>query len=59
MPSANVAEELADVEDVGEAREAGADDRDDDAGGWEVVDEVLEVGGWATVEEDDEFLETG
>ena len=45
-PSTNVAEELADVEDVGEAREAGADDRDeDDAGGWEVVDEVLDVGG--------------
>ena len=45
-PSTNVAEELADVEDVGEAREAGADDRDeDDAGGCEVVDEVLDVGG--------------
>ena len=47
-PTTTVADELAvEVEEVGDIREAGDD----------LVE--FEVGGWATVDEDEEFLETG
>ena len=62
-PTTAVADDRAEVdgEEVGEALEAGSDDLEelDEAGWLEVVDDCLEVGGCTTVEEDDEFLETG
>ena len=48
------------MEEVGDILEAGDDlEEFEDAGWLEVVDELREVGGWATVDEDEEFLETG
>ena len=60
-PTTTVADELAvEVEEVGDIREAGDDLVECEDAGWlEVVDELREVGGWATVDEDEEFLETG